>query len=101
FRRGARARALRIHVAHTAPRHRALPTALATPRRPTLVALRHAPPAVGAAPGRQALLRPLRRNLAPLDPQSRRRQALARLGEADPPPPAPLPDAGAAAHAAN
>src|SRR5262249_11323431 len=71
------------------------------PQRPALVKVRHAPPALRAAPRRQTLLRALRRDLAPLDSQHGRRKIVAGLDAPDPSGPDPVFDAGPLAHAAD
>ena len=47
-----------------------------------VVAVRHAPRALGAAPRGETVLRAVLRNVAPFDPQSERQQIVARLGAA-------------------
>src|SRR5204863_8171659 len=80
-----------------APRHRALLEAGPGPRRAAVVQVRHAPRPLRAAPRRRALLRALRRDVAPLDPQPFGREELARLDEAGPCRADPVPDARAEA----
>ncbi len=74
LRRGTRLPARRLHDPDAASGHRALPEARPDPRGPALVQVRHAPRAVGAAARGGTVLRALRRDLAPLDPQHLRRE---------------------------
>src|SRR5262249_38781149 len=89
------------HDPDAASRNGALSEARAGSRGPALVQVRHAPRAVGAAPGRPPVLRALRRDLAALDPEHGRREDLDRLDAPDPPDADPVPHARPHAHAAD
>src|SRR5262249_42191523 len=101
LRPGQRIPACRLHDPDAASWNRSLPQALSHSQRAGLVQVRHAPRALGASARRQTLLRALRRDLATLDPEYRRREELVRLDEADPAEPNGFPDPSAHSDAAN
>src|SRR6185436_894033 len=100
LRRGPQAAARRLHNPDAVAGDRTAPRSPdAAPRRP-LVPVRHASPALGAAPRGAALPRAVRRDVAALHPQPRGAEALERLDEAGAPVADSLADAGAPEDAA-
>ena len=75
--------------------------AQAADARGAMVAVRHASRAVGAAPRREAVLRAVLRDVAPLDPQPEREQVVAGLGASGQSPRPAAADAHAAQDSAD